>query len=68
MHRLLCLTIALTPAWAQPRDNQDRTLACNDGWGDRRMESSCEIREQTLPASGRLDVDGRQSGGVTVRM
>ena len=67
MHRLLCLTIALTPAWTQLRDKQDRTLACDDRRGDRRMESFCEIREQTLPASGRLDVDGRQNGGVRVK-
>lgn len=67
MHRLLCLTVAILPAGAQLRDNQERALTCDDRRGDRRLESSCEIREQTLPASGRLDVDGRQNGGITVK-
>jgi hypothetical protein len=52
---------------AQMRDNQDRNLTCDDRRGDRRLESFCEIREYNLPASGRLEVDGRQNGGITVK-
>jgi len=62
---LWCLCLA--PVWGQMRDNRDKTLGCSGRWGDRRLESFCEVREQTLPASARLSVDGRQNGGVSVK-
>jgi DUF4097 and DUF4098 domain-containing protein YvlB len=46
------------------------TLDCNDrNFNNRnnRRISWCEMREQTLPASGMVTVDGRQNGGVSIR-
>ncbi len=63
----LCLGLILLPSRAQMRDNRDRTLTCDDRGGDRRLRSVCEIREQALAASGRLEVDGRRNGGVSVK-
>jgi len=52
-------------AFAQ-KDGKD-TLACREGQDGRRA-NHCEIKEQTLPASGGLiKVDGRQNGGVSVK-
>ena len=51
---------------AAPGRAQERAMSCNDGWGDR--PSFCEIREQTLAASGStINVDGRRNGGVSVK-
>lgn len=59
----LCLMSIL--AWAQG-SSQERGLTCNDHWNDR--PSHCEIREQTLPATGSaINVDGGQNGGVSVK-
>jgi DUF4097 and DUF4098 domain-containing protein YvlB len=50
------------------RDNSSRSLACRDNWYSERLVGHCEIREQTLPATGgTLSVDGRQNGGVSVK-
>src|SRR5271156_2633461 len=46
---------------------QDKQLSCeHQGWGGDRAHF-CEMREQTIPSAGRLDIDGRQNGGVTVK-
>lgn len=48
--------------------SQERTLNCdhqNRSNNDR--GSYCEIRETSLPASGRLDIDGGMNGGVSVK-
>jgi len=63
----LCFCLTLVSAGAQMRDNQDRTMVCDNRWGDRRLESFCEVREQTLTTAGRLDVDGRHNGSISVK-
>ena len=67
MTRWVWICLALAPAWAQMHDNQERTLQCDGQRGDRRLESFCEVREQTLPASARLEVDGGRNGGLSVK-
>jgi DUF4097 and DUF4098 domain-containing protein YvlB len=60
LHALLIFAAAL------PLAAQDKRLTCeNQGWGDRAR--FCEMREQTIPSAGRLEVDGRQNGGVSVK-
>ena len=63
MRRLLCLTIALNPAWAQLRDNQDHSMVCDDRRGDRRLESFCEIR-----GGMRIDFPVTLQGSITKRL
>ncbi|MEO8128403.1 MAG: DUF4097 family beta strand repeat-containing protein [Bryobacteraceae bacterium] len=56
-------------AQAQMQDNQERRLNC-DQQSDRqggRSALHCEIKEQMMPASGRIVVDGGQNGGVSVK-
>ena len=61
---LACLPMALL---AQKRDNQERTLACDDShWGSDRLVRHCEMREQTMPASS-LDIDAGVNCGVSVK-
>src|SRR5438128_423457 len=50
------------------RDNSNHSLACRDSWYSERLVGHCEVREQTLPATGgTISVDGRQNGGVSVK-
>lgn len=53
---------------AQMKDNQERTLTCNDRNNrSSRLISHCEIREQTMASSGLVNVDGRENGGVSIK-
>ena len=57
------------PAVAQMRDNQEKTLTCDDHDShNRRLVSHCEIKEQTLPAGqGVMNIDPGQNGGLVVK-
>jgi len=61
---LLSLSV---PLIAQLRDNTERQLTCtNRGYNNDRPRH-CELREQTLPSIGRLNIDAGQNGGTTVK-
>lgn len=48
--------------------DKDDSLACRDNWQNGKLVSHCEIKEQTLPATGgTISVDGRMNGGVSVK-
>jgi len=69
-HKPLCtgiLLITAIPGLAQLHDNQTPSLTCDDTGHHSRLVDHCEIREQTIPASGRLTIDGRANGGVRVK-
>lgn len=57
------------PAWAQIRDNQDKTLSCDDrGSHGRHLISYCEMKEQSLPpGNGAISIDPGKNGGVSVK-
>lgn len=49
--------------------SKDRSLSCRqDNWYNDRLVGNCEIREQTLAPSGAIAIDGRQNGGVSVKV
>ena len=62
----LALTTGGVPLLAQLQDNSEKQMTCDNGGNDDRARH-CDIREQTLPAMGRLNVDGGQNGGVSVK-
>jgi hypothetical protein len=53
----------------ESKDSKDKSsLACGDNWDNDRLANHCEIKEQTLAASGStITVDGRQNGGIRVK-
>ena len=55
------------PSLAQLQDNSQKEMACQSGGYDSDGVRHCEVREQTLPAVGRLSVDATRNGGVTVK-
>lgn len=63
MNRILILALCAAPA-ALP---QDKTMSCDEDsrWSDR--GHYCEMREVTVPAGGRLDVDGGANGGISIK-
>ncbi|HWT01599.1 MAG TPA: DUF4097 family beta strand repeat-containing protein [Pyrinomonadaceae bacterium] len=64
---LLCL--AASAALAQS-DRSRYSLSCRDqgnSYGDGSRARHCEVKEQTLPGGGALDVDASQNGGISVK-
>jgi hypothetical protein len=55
------------PLFAQLRDNSEKQMTCASGGYDGEHARHCEMREQTVPATGRLSVDAGQNGGTTVK-
>ena len=55
----LCLITAATA--------QEKQLNCDDHEWNGKRSSFCEMREQTVSPTGRLTVDGRTNGGITVK-
>lgn len=57
--------LAATIATAQKKTGG--SMNCRDTWSSDRLQGHCEIKEQTLPASGAIAVDGGRNGGVSVK-
>jgi hypothetical protein len=55
------------PLLAQLQNNSEKQMTCSNGGNDRDRARHCEIREQSLPSIGRLNIDAGQNGGATVR-
>jgi DUF4097 and DUF4098 domain-containing protein YvlB len=64
------LSLASLFALAQDKGTKE-SLACrdnNNNWYSERLVGHCEVREQTIAATGGvLSIDGRQNGGVSVK-
>ena len=67
-YALLVLAIAGCAAGAvSAQKKTESSMKCNDSRNDDRLYSHCEIKEQTLPASGAITVDGKQNGGIAIK-
>jgi len=64
---LVLTALAASPAFAQMQDNRTPQMTCENFYGGNRQAHHCDVREQTVPAAGRLTVDAGRNGGVTVR-
>src|SRR5260370_30691800 len=53
------------PLLAQLRDNSEKQMTCQNNGYDSDGVRHCEMREQTVPAIGRLNVDANRNGGGT---
>jgi len=67
MKLVFTVLVLAVGAHAQQRDNRTPQLSCDGNNYDRERQRSCEIREQTIPAVGRLTIDPDKNGGVTVK-
>lgn len=69
MRKILIIALAglAVPAFSARKDNQEKTLACRDENSDDSRRQFCEMKEQTMAATGRLQIDSRPNGGITVK-
>ncbi len=64
----ILIGIVSVQAAGQDRKNSNESLGCRDNWQSDRLSNHCEIKEQTLAATGgTIKVDGRQNGGVSIK-
>jgi DUF4097 and DUF4098 domain-containing protein YvlB len=49
------------------KEKSHDSLACRDDWRNDKLVNHCEMKEQTLPASDTIAVDGRMNGGVSIK-
>jgi DUF4097 and DUF4098 domain-containing protein YvlB len=64
---LLLAALAVAAANAQMRDNRDKTMTCSQGQSGGNLAHHCDLREQTIPTAGHLNVDSGKNGGVIVK-
>ncbi len=66
-----CIALAISTGdvrlFAQLRDNSEKQMTCQNGGYDSERARHCEIREQTVPPVGRLNIDAGRNGGVTIK-
>jgi DUF4097 and DUF4098 domain-containing protein YvlB len=55
------------PLSAQLQDNTEHQLTCDNGGRDNETVRHCEMREQSYPSIGRLNVDAGHNGAVSVK-
>src|SRR6185369_18009611 len=63
----LAVSIGGAPLLAQMQDNTEKQLACSNRGNDNSETRHCEMREQSLPSIGRLNIDASPNGGATVK-
>lgn len=64
---LTCALLALTSSVVFAQKKSEGSLQCREGNDTGRLYNHCEIKEQTLPASGAITVDGKQNGGISIK-
>ncbi len=63
----LAVSLGSVPSLAQMQNNTEKHLTCENGGYDSDRARHCEIREQTVPAIGRLTVDANRNGGISIK-
>jgi len=66
-YTLLAFVIAGFTVGAVQAQKSKGSMQCGDNNRDDRSAIHCEIKEQTLPASGAINVDGKTNGGVSIK-
>jgi hypothetical protein len=61
------LATALFLVTAAPGQDPEKRLACSDRAGRDERPRTCEMRENTIGTTGRLNVDAGPNGGVAIR-
>jgi hypothetical protein len=64
----MALCLAASAAFAQ-KENSRGSLTCHDqdNYGNDSRAQHCEVKEQAIAATGTINVDGMQNGGISVK-
>ncbi|MDQ3010879.1 MAG: DUF4097 family beta strand repeat-containing protein [Acidobacteriota bacterium] len=65
MHMTFVLTLACAASVVALA--QEKSLSCDDNWNNGNRVGHCQIREQSIAATGAITVDGKKNGGVSVK-
>jgi DUF4097 and DUF4098 domain-containing protein YvlB len=63
----LAVSTGCIPLLAQLQNNSEKQMTCENGGYDSEHARHCDIREQTVPSIGRLNLDAGRNGGATVK-
>jgi len=58
--------LLLSLLWAVAVSAAAGQTTCDDDWSDGDRERWCEMREQSLPVTSRIDIDAGANGGISV--
>jgi len=64
---LMVLAITAVAGGSATAQKKDGQMGCGDSNHDGRLQTYCEIKEQTLAATGAVAVDGKQNGGISIK-
>lgn len=64
---LILATTTLAAAVSLGQKKTDGSMECRDSWNNDRLQNHCEIREQTVPMGGAINVDAGRNGGVSIK-
>jgi hypothetical protein len=64
---LTALAVAALASGSAAAQKKDGQMRCGDSSYDNRLQTFCEIKEQTLAATGAVAVDGKQNGGISIK-
>jgi len=59
--------VSFTAGAVQAQKSTKGSMQCRDNNDNDRRANHCEIKEQTLPASGAITVDGKTNGGIAIK-
>lgn len=65
MHVSIVLTLVCAVSAAALA--QEKSLRCDENWSNGDRVGHCQIREQSIAATGAITVDGKKNGGVSVK-
>ncbi len=64
---ILLLAILVFTTGLALAQTKETSMQCRDSISSDRLQTHCEIKEQTLPAGGAVTVDARRNGGVSIK-
>src|SRR5712692_3718450 len=66
-YALLAFAVVGFGSVAAAQKKSESSMQCRESRENDRLYNHCEIKEQTLPASGAITVDGKTNGGISIK-
>jgi len=66
-YALLAFAVVILAGGIVAAQKKEGSMQCHDSMTSDRLQTHCEIKEQTLPAGGVVTVDAKRNGGVSIK-